>query len=309
MKKLLALILIVGLSLSFALCACTDDADPANELPLPDDPDTSDDVAGDEPPYLIVTEGERRYLIMGAYFTTSVGEDMNRVLSNLVADGLIDVNGGVCEYAGERYAVMDVGEEAAGRKLSTGEVLEKGEKAFFKQTELKWEIIGEDESGYVAVSSEIVAFTEFNEAGSFSSTTGLLNNGKEANDYAASALKAFVEEEFKNAVFGADELKWTDSVSTLSIDELYDYSMAYPSDGIYAGMVRAVKPTDYVLAAGERVLQTEAGYFASWWLRDAGSHAAEARIVGAGGRFAEERPVTVAERNGVRPVVRVKKGA
>lgn len=309
MKKLLALILIVGLSLSIALCACTDDSDPADELPLPDDSDTSDDTAEDKPPYETVEEGGRRYIVMGSYFTLSVGEDLNRVLSNLVADGVIEVNDGVCEYAGVRYAVVDVGEEAAGRKLSTGEVLTEGAKAFFKQTELKWEIIGEDESGYVAVLAEVVAFTEFNEAGSFSSTTGLLNNGKEANDYAASALKAFVEEEFKNAVFGADELKWTDSVSTLSIDELYDYSMAYPSDGIYAGMVRAVKPTDYVLAAGERVLQTEAGYFASWWLRDAGSYPAEARIVGAGGKFAEERSVTVAERNGVRPVVRVKKGA
>lgn len=309
MKKLLALILIVGLSLSIALCACTDDSDPADELPLPDDSDTSDDTAEDKPPYETVEEGGRRYIVMGSYFTLSVGEDLNRVLSNLVADGVIEVNGGVCEYAGERYAVMDVGEEAAGRKLSTGEVLTEGAKAFFKQTELKWEIIGEDESGYVAVLAEVVAFTEFNEAGSFSSTTGLLHNGKEANDYAASALKAFVEEEFKDAVFTAEELKWTESVSTLSIDELYDYSMAYPSDGIYAGMVRAVKPTDYVLAAGERVLQTEAGYFASWWLRDAGSHAAEARIVGAGGKFAEERSVTVAERNGVRPVVRVKKGA
>lgn len=309
MKKLLALILIVGLSLSIALCACTDDSGPADELPLPDDSDTSDDTAEDKPPYETVEEGGRRYIVMGSYFTLSVGEDLNRVLSNLVADGVIEVNGGVCEYAGERYAVMDVGEEAAGRKLSTGEVLTEGAKAFFKQTELKWEIIGEDESGYVAVLAEVVAFTEFNEAGSFSSTTGLLHNGKEANDYAASALKAFVEEEFKDAVFTAEELKWTESVSTLSIDELYDYSMAYPSDGIYAGMVRAVKPTDYVLAAGERVLQTEAGYFASWWLRDAGSHAAEARIVGAGGKFAEERSVTVAERNGVRPVVRVKKGA
>ena len=244
MKKLLALILIVGLSLSIALCACTDDSDPADELPLPDDSDTSDDTAEDKPPYETVEEGGRRYIVMGSYFTLSVGEDLNRVLSNLVADGVIEVNDGVCEYAGVRYAVVDVGEEAAGRKLSTGEVLTEGAKAFFKQTKLKWEIIGEDEKGYVAVSSEIVAFTEFNEAGSFSSTTGLLHNGKEANDYAASALKAFVEEEFKDAVFTAEELKWTDSVSTLSIDELYDYSMAYPSDGIYAGMVRAVKPTD-----------------------------------------------------------------
>lgn len=299
--------LIVGLSLSFALCACTDDSPDAP--PVPDDGNPSDDETTVEPPYEIVTEGERRYIVMGSYFTVSAGADMNRVLSNLVADGLIEVIDGVCEYAGARFAAIDVSEEAAGRTLSTGETLQAGAKLFFKETELKWEIIGETDASYVALLSEVAAFTEFNEAGSFSSTTGLLHNGKEANDYAASALCAFVEEVFGNGVFTDEELEWTDSVSILSADELYSYSLAYPSDGPYAGMVRAVRPTDYVLAAGERVLRTEAGYFASWWLRDAGTYPAEARIVGAGGKFADERPVTVAERNGVRPVLTVRKGA
>ena len=291
MKKTVAAILLIFIMLS-ALAACV-------ETPA-DDPgtDTPGETPGDdgeviEFPFEIVVEGGRRYIDIGEYYATSAGSDMNRVLSNLVADGILS-GGGVYVYGQKEYASVTVPEAGAGKKLGCGRITVEGETLFFERKPLKWQVLSEDETGYYAVATEVIEYSVFNEAGSFSTTSGLLNNGKEANDYYASALCEWLNGDFFGEIFSEAEAGYVTSFTLMSVQEIYGLGLALPDDGEFKGMVRAVRPTDYMLARGERVLTAESGYFSPWWLRDAGAYKAEARIVGAGGVFADERPVTQA---------------
>lgn len=304
MKKTVAAILLIFIMIS-ALAACV-------ETPA-DDPGTGTDTPGETPggeviefPFEIVVEGGRRYIDIGEYYATSAGSDMNRVLSNLVADNVLTGENGVYTYGGTRYRMVMVGEDGAGRTLSTGETVAEGDRVFFIETPVRWEIVGETDEEYILIAAEIYAYNVFNASGTFSTITGLLNDGNPANEYEYSALKEFVGE-WTGEVFSATEAEWISEVTIPDIAFLEGYDLLVEG-GAYAEAVRAVRPTDYVLASGERVLSSGSGYFASWWLAEPAS-AAEVRIVGAGGIYDSDaqRPVTVSERNGVRPVIRIAK--
>lgn len=311
MRKKLALILILLTALTLTLAACVKDAPPdGGSAPPADDGNAGDDSAdGEKAPYSVTVENGTAYIEAGSYFTAYAGDDMNGVLSNLVADGILSGSGGVYVYGQKEYASVTVPEAGAGKKLGCGRITVEGETLFFERKPLKWQVLSEDETGYYAVATEVIEYSVFNEAGSFSTTSGLLNNGKEANDYYASALCEWLNGDFFGEIFSEAEAGYVTSFTLMSVQEIYELGLALPDDGEFKGMVRAVRPTDYMLARGERVLTAESGYFSPWWLRDAGAYKAEARIVGAGGVFADERPVTVTESNGVRPLAYFRKAA
>lgn len=285
-KKLLTAFITL-IAILFLAAGCVEGQPPA------DDNGNGSNQGQEDParfPFEIVSENGKKYVYSGSVYSEFVGDDPNRVLSNLYERGMLTGENEVYDYAGTGYLRVTVTDDVAGRKLDNT-VLEEGDSCFFKQTPMKFRVVGESESEIVLVPAVIYEYRRFNETGTVQSPS----------DYASSAMKDYLEGEYLNAAFSAEELAYVASVKVLSADEARGYLDVYSEDPLQFYVAAA---SDYLVASEADVnCSTELGNTASWWL-DAECKDGDFGVVDVYGTVTS---VTAYSEQGVRPVITLKK--
>lgn len=287
----LALILIATAA---ALFGCVDD----NTGDVPSEPVTP--VTKPAFPFEIVEENGRRYVYLGQVYSEFVGQDVNRVLENLYAAGLIEGSDGIYDYAGEKYLRVEIGKECAGRTVD-GVTFKEGDVAFFKKAPMRFRVASETETEVVLLSDTIYEYRYFKIPGSQNPSNGNPNNQKPISDYSASDLRKYLEGEYLSALFDEKERSHITAVSVPTEAEAKSCLTVYGENPLQFATCPA---SDLVaLTEGSADAHTELGTVASWWLLGE-SREGETGVVDKDG-YADS--VTVYSRQGVRTLLTVAK--
>lgn len=338
-KRLLCILLISVMAISFALTACNDrdeGGDDTNGTPLaPVEPDISDDPDVPETLYYSRADvGGVDTVYFGTAFQTAESATLSVTLRNLLKGGMLATDSdGVCEYGEVTYIAVTASAEDAESRLADGRNIVEGEVYFFKQEPVAWRVLSEDENTLTLISEKAITSCVFRQTGTFNSTSGVLDDGKTyANDYATSYVRDYLNGEFLSSVFVEDELRHIltsevsmsadgssyegaedkatlhDKVYLLSYSELIDEAIGLtPAEGY----TYTVELTDYAVfnGANAKRIGSDTKNYTAWWLRSEGNKKAFATCVPYTGITAvkEELYRTVIMQEGVRPVIKIEK--
>lgn len=361
MRKLLTciLILVVTASTLVALVGCNNDCEihldengdyicdncgesiPNNgtettDTPSNDDNDTNDDAPTIEvelvPKGIYTREkiGDIDYIYYGTLAQTVVSQELNSVLSNLVKTQQLAPNEkGDYTYSDKEYACVVGSEQTAGRRLTNGLTIVKGEYYFFNYEPIKWRVLEEKDGKALLLCENIVGESCFNTTDSYNDRLGtLLGTPNNANDYSVSALHTYVNETLFNTLFTYRERKSiyetpvllrpgdsafmiTQGMYATNYDKMFIPSYREINDKYNLKVkgenskVSAVEVKDYQVASGFNAMEVSGHYYASWWLRTSGSHINTGNIVDFNGIIGttSECSIHLNQYAGVRPMI------
>ena len=363
MRKILSLILIVLIcgALVLPLVACNkecmqhfdgnddaicDECGETIEIKTPvvddggetDDDDNGADV-GEEEPEVVVPKAEYTrevkdgvtYIYYGTLPQTAVSADLQNALANLIKSGQLVANeSGTYTYGGVEYACLYGKEETAGRLLSNGCIIQNGEPYFFNIEKIKWRLLEEKDGRGLLLAENIIGEYCFNPLGSYSNSLGsLLGTPNNANDYSASALRKYINEELYPTLFtlrekqsvcdttvllrpGESAFMATQGMYVSAVDKMFvpsyweindKYNLKVDDD-----KVMAVEVKDYQVASGFVVNAIGERYYSSWWLRTSGKHVNQGNIVNYNGVIgtATECSINLCDTMGIRPCITIR---
>lgn len=335
MKRSFIAILIGVLVLSMVcLTACKSDNSDKADVVTPDNSVVPDDEPAPTPKlYERVDLNGKDIVYFGRAFQTAETESLNATLTNLVNDGILlpDDNGNYV-YDGVTYKMLVLDAGMADKSLSDGRTLRTGEKYFFREEKVAWQVIAEDEDALTLLAVNIIDVCVFRQQGTFNSASGLLNDGKTlANDYGTSYVRSYLNGAFADNIFTSDEREslltnvvdmgkeqseysgatskatLSDKIYLLSHKELKSISVLLPSEDY----TYAVEISDYAVALGadaKKVGESGRNYL-SWWLRSEGNKNSFATAVPYTGKINGEESLyrTVVTLDGLRPVIKINK--
>ncbi|MBQ4072097.1 MAG: hypothetical protein IJD50_00045 [Clostridia bacterium] len=249
--------------------------------------------------------GDVNYIYYGSLPQSAVDIELNNVLKNLVQTDQIEPNEeGYYTYANGEYACIVGGENVVGKRLSNGLTIAKDELYFFNVEKLKWRVLEEKDGRTLLICENIIGEHHFNPTGSFSSSLGtLIGTPNNANDYAVSALRTYVNETLFNEIFSLRERQsiydtqvllrpgesafvktqgmYATTVNKMFVPSYWEINDKYDlkAPELAEQKLYAIEVKDYQVASGFSAKAVAGHYYQSWWLRTSGSHMNMGNIV------------------------------